>query len=72
MATRDDAWAERMQARLLTQVRIDDVFPSAEGLPEGLADAAFRLQFGGVGGEGYRRLTADIEGRISRCRAFLE
>jgi hypothetical protein len=72
MSTRDDAGAERMQARLVTQVRIDDVFPSAEGLPEGLTDAAFRVQFGGVGGEGYRRLTADIEGRISRCRAFLE
>lgn len=72
MATRDDAWAERMQSRLVTQVRVDDVFPGVEGLPEGLADAAFRVQFGGVGGDGYRRLTADIEGRISRCRAFLE
>jgi hypothetical protein len=72
MATRDDAWADRMQSRLVTQVRVDDVFPGVEGLPEGLTDPALRAQFGGVDGEGYRRLAAEIERRLVRCRAYLE
>lgn len=70
VATRNEAAAHALQERLLRGFKVDDYFPDAQGLPEDLQDAEFRARYGGVGGEGYRRLAAEIERRISTCAAY--
>jgi hypothetical protein len=70
VATRSEASARALQARLNQGFNVDDYFPSADGLPEGLQDAEFQRQMGGVGGPGYNRLMAEIEHRVSLCAAY--
>ena len=70
VATRNETTAHALQERLAQGFNVDDYFPDAQGLPEDLQDAEFRARYGGVGGEGYRRLTAEIERRISTCAAY--
>jgi hypothetical protein len=69
-ATRDDPTARAFQERLAKGVAVDDVFPSAAGLPEGIQDAELRTRYGGVGGDGYRELAAEVEKRLGRCGAY--
>jgi hypothetical protein len=69
-ATGDEAAAHAVQQQLANGFATDAVFPSAEGLPEGLQDAELRARYGGVGGEGYRRLLAEIERRIAGLSAL--
>jgi hypothetical protein len=69
-ATRDESAARALQAHLARGFKVDDFFPPARDLPEGLQDAELRARFGGVGGEGYRRLAEDIEQRIRTCAAY--
>ncbi|MCL5279571.1 MAG: hypothetical protein M1376_06660 [Planctomycetes bacterium] len=69
-ATRDEAAARAMQDRLARGFRVDDFFPPAADLPEGIPDAELQSRYGGVGGEPYRRLTAEIERRIAACAAY--
>lgn len=70
VSTRDEARARAIQDRLAAGVRLDDVLPPADGLPEGVPDAQLRARYGGVGGRGYRRLAADIERRVAACAAY--
>jgi hypothetical protein len=70
VATRSEASARALQARLDQGFNVDDYFPPADGLPEGLQDADFQSQMGGVGGPRYNQLTAEIENRVSRCAAY--
>ena len=70
VATRNEASARALQERLNQGFNIDDYFPPAEGLPEGIQDADFQRQYGGVGGEGYRRFMAEIERRVAQCAAY--
>lgn len=72
VATRNESSARALQERLARGFSVDDYFPSAKGLPENLQDAEFRARTGGVGGEGYRRLMAEIERRIAGCAAYQE
>lgn len=69
-ATRDQASAQAMQERLAGGFRIDEFFPPAADLPEGLPDAMFQARYGGVGGEGYLRLIEEIEHRVAACAAY--
>jgi hypothetical protein len=69
-ATRDEASARAFQDRLDRGFQVDDFFPPAADLPEGLTDAEFRARYGGVGGEEYKRLLDEIERRVSRCSAY--
>lgn len=69
-ATRDEASARAMQERLARGFRVDDLFPPATGLPEGLQEAELQARYGGVGGEGYRRLSDEIDRRIAACAAY--
>jgi hypothetical protein len=69
-ATRDEQAALAMQERLSGGFRLDEFFPEAADLPEGIADPELQAQYGGVGGEGYRRLEQDIERRLSGCLAL--
>ncbi|MCX5643195.1 MAG: hypothetical protein NTZ17_00680 [Phycisphaerae bacterium] len=69
-ATCDEAAARAMQARLAGGFRVDDFFPPAADLPEGIPDAQFQSQYGGVGGERYLRLIEEIERRVTGCAAY--
>ena len=69
-ATRDEAAARALQDRLAGGFRVDEFFPPAADLPEGIPDAELQSRYGGVGGEPYRRLIAEIERRIAACAAY--
>ncbi len=69
-ATRDEASARAMQDRLARGFRVEEFFPPANDLPEGVSDAELQSCYGGVGGEGYRRLIEEIERRIVACAAY--
>ncbi len=69
-ATRDEAAARALQERLARDFRIEEIFPPAEDLPEGLSDAQMQSRYGGVGGAGYQRLIEEIERRVAACAAY--
>jgi hypothetical protein len=70
VATRDEASAAAIQARLADGFRVDDFFPPADGLPEGIQDAELQSRFGGVGGPLYRRTAEDVARRVAGCAAY--
>ena len=70
LATRDEASANALQTRLAQGFKVDDFFPEAKDLPEGIQDADLQTRYGGVGGKEYSRLTAEIERRIASCSAY--
>jgi hypothetical protein len=59
-----------MQERLAHGFRVDDFFPRADGLPEGIPDAELQSRYGGVGGPLYRRQFDEVERRVSACAAY--
>ena len=69
-ATRDKASALALQERLAGGFQIDEFFPPAADLPEGISDAQMQSRYGGVGGEGYLRLIEEIERRVTGCAAY--
>ncbi|MBN2559329.1 MAG: hypothetical protein JXQ75_00160 [Phycisphaerae bacterium] len=69
-ATHDEMAARAMQDRLARGFDVDDFFPDAADLPEGIPDAQSQAQYGGVGGEAYLRLIEEIERRVSTCAAY--
>jgi hypothetical protein len=71
-ATRDEATAVAIQQRFAAGFRVDDFFPPADGLPEGIPDAELQARYGGVGGPLYRQKTDEIERRLALCAAYHE
>ena len=69
-ATHNEDAARAIQDRIVRGFQIDDFFPPAADLPEGITDAELQTQYGGVGGEGYRRIIQDIERRIATCSGY--
>jgi hypothetical protein len=69
-ATRSEAEADAMQARLRSGFVVDDFFPTASDLPENVTVEQFREEYGGVGSEHYRKKIAEIEARLDRCAAL--
>jgi len=69
-ATRDEAAARAMQDRLAGGFRVEEFFPPADDLPEGLSDADLQRRYGGVGGQAYHQLTDEMERRIAGCAAY--
>jgi hypothetical protein len=57
--------ARALQERAATGLRVTDVLPAADGLPEGIPEGALREQYGGVGGAEYVRLVQEIERRLA-------
>ena len=49
---------------------MDDFFPTADGLPEGIQDAELQSRYGGVGGPLYVRTAEEVDRRVSGCAAF--
>jgi hypothetical protein len=70
VATRDDASARRMQERLAAGFKLDDYFPPAADLPEGIPDAELQSRYGGVGGPLFRSTLAELERRLQGCAAY--
>jgi hypothetical protein len=70
LATRDDRSAAAMQARLVRGFAVEDFFPPAADLPEGIAEGELLERYGGVGGPAYRRVTDEIERRVAACAAY--
>jgi hypothetical protein len=66
-ATRNEASARAMQARLQKGFDVEAFFPPVSDLPEGLSPEQFRSQYGAVGGPGYRRMLQEIDRRLSGC-----
>lgn len=71
-ATRDGKAARAIQDRLAKGVRVDDIFPSAVGLPEGISAATLERSYGGIGGNRYRSLVDEIERRLAIMQARTE
>jgi hypothetical protein len=69
-ATRDVEAARTMQDRLADGFSIEEVFPPADDLPEGIPDAELQSRYGGVEGAGYRGLRNEIERRVADCAAY--
>ncbi|MBI2827101.1 MAG: hypothetical protein HYX69_20720 [Planctomycetia bacterium] len=69
-ATRDEGSARAMQDRLAASFKIDDVFPPAADLPEGLSAAELRTKYGGMNGPGYRQVEQEIDRRLGECAAL--
>jgi len=69
-ATRDKAAARAMQDRIVRGFEVEEFFPPAAGLPEGIADAELQLRYRGVEGREYKRLIEEIERRIAACPAY--
>lgn len=63
-ATRDEASARAMQRRILQGVRIEDFVPDISDFPEGLSQRQLETEYGGLGGDGTRRITDEIRRRI--------
>lgn len=69
-ATRDNQAARQMQRRFADGLQIEDVFPEAADLPEGISDDRLKSEYGGVGGEKYEATIAEIERRLETCEAL--
>ena len=69
-ATCDGSSARAMQERIIRGFKVDDFFPPAADMPEGISDAELQSRYGGVGGGNYNRLIAEIERRIAACAAY--
>lgn len=70
LAVRDATTARALQDRLARGFRVDDYFPQAADLPEGISAAELQSQYGGVGGAGYTQLMAEMKRRIADCAAY--
>jgi hypothetical protein len=70
-ATRNEASARAMQARLQKGFDVEAFFPPVSDLPEGLSPEQFQSQYGAVGGRGYRQMLQEIDRRLSRCSGLL-
>jgi len=64
-ATSDATAAREMQLRISRGMASDDLLPDIQGLPEGITDARFRAEFGGLRGEGTRRVNDEITRRLA-------
>ena len=64
IATSDAARARWMQVRLAGGIREGDLAPPDAGLPEGLSAARLEAEFGGVRGDGFRDVEAEISRRV--------
>ena len=69
-ATESATAARGMQRRISRGMVSDDVLPDLQGLPEGIPDARFRTEFGGLRGEGTRRVNDEITRRLATARGL--
>jgi hypothetical protein len=70
LATRSEPSAAGLQQQLAQGFAVDDFFPEAKDLPEGIPAPELSARYGGVGGAGFRVLMSDIERRVASCRGY--
>lgn len=61
---------ERLAAALAVGLTDAAMLPSIHGLPEFMMTHEFQRRFGGVGAPAYKRMAAEIEGRVSALALF--
>lgn len=61
---------ERLAAALAVGLTDAAMLPSIHGLPEFMMAHEFQRRFGGVGAPAYKRMAAEIEGRVSALALF--
>lgn len=69
-ATKNAANARRFQSHIQQGVVVADLFPSVEGLPEGISGDVFQSEYGGLGGTKTRGLLSEMARRLSSCKAI--
>jgi uncharacterized protein YfiM (DUF2279 family) len=69
-ATENATAARGMQFRIGQGMGGNDLLPDFQGLPEGIPDARFRTEFGGLRGEGSRRVDDEITRRLATARGL--
>jgi hypothetical protein len=69
-ATRDETAARAMQTLIADGFKVEEFFPPAADLPEGIPDSELQSRYGGVGGQRYRHMAEEIERRIAECLAY--
>jgi hypothetical protein len=60
-----DVDASRLQDRLATDWRVEDLIPTIAGLPEGISEESFTADYGGPGGQRFGHWSAEIDRRIA-------
>ena len=69
-ATRNEESARAMQARIRNGVVIADFVPNPLDLPEGIGNVDFQVEYGGLGGEGTRKIVEEIRRRLDACEGL--
>jgi hypothetical protein len=69
-ATRDEESARAMQAQIRGGVAIEDFVPDPLDLPEGLSRDEFQAKYGGLGGEGTKKVVEEIRRRLATCEGL--
>ena len=57
---------QQLQTRLAVGVNEAELLPDIRDLPESLSEAEFKRRYGSLDAPAYRRLMANIEGRLDR------
>jgi len=67
-ATRNQESARAMQVRIRNGVAIADFVPKLLDLPEGISNDDFQREYGGLGGEGTKKIVEEIRRRLYACK----
>jgi hypothetical protein len=69
-ATRNEESARAMQVRIRNGVVIADFIPNLLDLPEGISNDDFQGEYGGLGGEGTKKIVEVIRRRLDACEGL--
>jgi hypothetical protein len=69
-ATRNVESARAMQARIRNGAVIADFVPNLLDLPEGISNDDFQVEYGGLGGEGTKKIVEEIRRRLDACEGL--
>jgi len=59
------ATAQKLQIKVGAGIDEGDIIPTIADLPEFMSEGEFKRRFGGIDGPEYKKMMADIEGRIA-------
>ncbi len=68
--TRDEKSARWLQSRIVDGLSVDDIFPQASDLPEGISTQQLESDYGGVKGQQFLEMMGEIERRLAKCSAL--
>ena len=71
VATQNSQSARRLQQLMADDISLDDIFPLARDLPEGIPAAQFEEEFGGIDGAKYNEICEEIDRRLATCRLLV-